>query len=31
VRRIEEKSTLRAKMGEVGELAAKKTLRRLDK
>jgi PPOX class probable FMN-dependent enzyme len=29
--RIEEKSTLRAKMGEVSELAAKKTLARLDK
>jgi len=29
--RIEEKSTLKARMGEVGELAAKKTLRRLDK
>ena len=29
--RIEEKSVLRAKMGEVGELAAKKTLARLDK
>lgn len=29
--RIEEKSTLRAKMGEVGELAAGKTLKRIDK
>ncbi|MGE0237865.1 MAG: pyridoxamine 5'-phosphate oxidase family protein [Parvibaculaceae bacterium] len=29
--RIEEKSALRAKMGEVSELAAKKTLARLDK
>jgi PPOX class probable FMN-dependent enzyme len=29
--RIEEKSVLRAKMGEVSELAAKKTLARLDK
>ena len=29
--RIEEKSVLRARMGEVGELAAKKTLTRLDK
>src|SRR5690349_7724128 len=29
--RIEEKSTLKARMGEVGELAAKKLLRRLDK
>jgi PPOX class probable FMN-dependent enzyme len=29
--RIEEKGALRAKMGEVGELAAKKTLTRLDK
>jgi PPOX class probable FMN-dependent enzyme len=31
VSRIEEKDTLRARMGEVGELAAKKTLARLDK
>jgi len=29
--RIEEKSVLRAKMGEPGELAAKKTLTRIDK
>src|SRR6185312_11284468 len=29
--RIEEKSALRARMGQVGELAARKTLRRLDK
>jgi PPOX class probable FMN-dependent enzyme len=31
VSRIEEKSTLKARMGEVGELAARKMLRRLDK